>query len=225
MEPWDLENLTIYADFRERPSGLPDVMREYDLFEIEERGLDACDYQVGDVGVERKTGQDLVASIADGRLFRQLILMKRLYKRRLLLIEGDIPYASLPARSQEGLMVRVSIGLQTPILRSTDIRHSARLIYRLALQVFRFAAPHAPPKPAGENTSFYQVLALVSLPGFGLVRARALLERFGSLRAVFNASADELLSVPGIGPRHAETLLAIAGAERAGGPNREGKAE
>jgi len=48
--------------------------------------------------------------------------------------------------------------------------------------------------------------ALDSVPGLGPARRAALLKKFGSVRAVSAASADEIAAVPGIGPRLAETI-------------------
>jgi excinuclease ABC subunit C len=48
---------------------------------------------------------------------------------------------------------------------------------------------------------------LGQIPGIGASRQQALLERFGSLRGVRNASEAEIAAVPGIGPALARTVL------------------
>lgn len=52
-------------------------------------------------------------------------------------------------------------------------------------------------------------LALASAPSIGGATARALLARFGSLEAIFAASASELTQVPRIRPATAEQLLSL----------------
>jgi DNA excision repair protein ERCC-4 len=47
---------------------------------------------------------------------------------------------------------------------------------------------------------------LQSLPGIGPDRAKRLLERFGTVRACFDASKTELQKVEGIGPKIAEAI-------------------
>ena len=54
--------------------------------------------------------------------------------------------------------------------------------------------------------------ALDAVPGLGETRRRALLKRFGSLKRLSAASADEIAEVPGIGPRTAAAVVeALAG--------------
>jgi Fanconi anemia group M protein len=213
MEPFDPDNPSIYIDHRERSGGLADALRTFDIFEIKERTLEECDLQIQDVGFERKTGEDLVNSLQDGRLFRQLTIMRRVFRRRILIVEGDVSPSRLPLNGQDGLWCRISIGLQTPILRSRSVEHTARIVFRCALQIFGFTYPHAATgaKTKGADPGFYQRLALVSLPGIGLARARSLLAHFGSLKGVLSASQSDLLAVQGIGQHHAEVLTSIAG--------------
>jgi excinuclease ABC subunit C len=50
--------------------------------------------------------------------------------------------------------------------------------------------------------------ALDDVPGLGETRRKALLARFGSLKRLRAATADEVMEVPGIGPRTAEAIVA-----------------
>jgi excinuclease ABC subunit C len=50
--------------------------------------------------------------------------------------------------------------------------------------------------------------ALDGIPGLGEARRKALLARFGSLKRLAAASAEEIATVPGIGPRTAEAIVA-----------------
>ena len=78
---------TITIDSNERGARYTTLLESDDLFVVEFRRLDVGDIEVGDLIIERKTEDDFIASMKNGRLFRQLILMKRLYRRRALLIE------------------------------------------------------------------------------------------------------------------------------------------
>ena len=48
---------------------------------------------------------------------------------------------------------------------------------------------------------------LAAVPGISVVGARALLDRFGSVRAVVEADEAALRSVPGVGPTRARALV------------------
>jgi Fanconi anemia group M protein len=50
------------------------------------------------------------------------------------------------------------------------------------------------------------VYVVSSLPGIGAKTANNLLKHFGSVRAVMNASKEELMEVDGVGPKRAEEI-------------------
>jgi len=50
--------------------------------------------------------------------------------------------------------------------------------------------------------------ALDAIPGLGVTRRKALLAHFGSLKRLAAATPEEIVEVPGIGPRTAEAILA-----------------
>jgi len=84
------------------------------------------------------------------------------------------------------------------------------LLQRIRDEAHRFAiAFHRQRRSKRMTTS-----ALDGIPGLGEVRRKVLLRRFGSLKKLAAASADEIAEVPGIGPRTAEAIvaaLALAG--------------
>jgi excinuclease ABC subunit C len=60
--------------------------------------------------------------------------------------------------------------------------------------------------------------ALDSIPGLGETRRKALLSRFGSLKRLSAADAAEIATVPGIGPRTAEAIIAALHGDEPAGP-------
>lgn len=58
-------------------------------------------------------------------------------------------------------------------------------------------------------------IALTLIPGVGVVTSRLLLDHFGDAGSIFTASRKELLSISGIGPKTAETILSKAFMQRA----------
>jgi excinuclease ABC subunit C len=67
--------------------------------------------------------------------------------------------------------------------------------------------------------------ALDGVPGLGETRRKALLRQFGSLKRLAAAEAAEIATVPGIGPRTAEAIVAaLRGPERGAGSDGAGRA-
>ena len=52
------------------------------------------------------------------------------------------------------------------------------------------------------------LIAMNRVSGLGAITVKRMTERFGSLKAVFEASEDDLLSVQGIGPVRARQFAA-----------------
>jgi excinuclease ABC subunit C len=81
------------------------------------------------------------------------------------------------------------------------------LLQRVRDEAHRFAITYHRAKRGKAMTAS----ALDAVPGLGPARRAALLKKFGSVKALSAASAEDIASVPGIGPRLAET---VAGALR-----------
>jgi ERCC4-type nuclease len=97
-------------------------------------------------------------------------------------------------------MVFASIILGIPILRSIDAVETARLIVYAARQINQSDTGminRSGRRPKGKRKQ--QLYLLQGLPGIGPVRARHLLDHFGSVRKVLTASPAELAAVSGIG--------------------------
>jgi excinuclease ABC subunit C len=77
------------------------------------------------------------------------------------------------------------------------------LLQRVRDEAHRFAITYHRQKRGKAQT----VSELDSVPGLGPARRAALLKHFGSVRAVSQASTEEIAAVSGIGPRLAETIM------------------
>ena len=60
-----------------------------------------------------------------------------------------------------------------------------------------------------DNLWEQQQFIIESLPNIGPVTAKKLLEKFGTVKAVLNASSDELQEVEGIGLKTAKNLVKV----------------
>jgi DNA excision repair protein ERCC-4 len=80
----------IVVDERERKSGIPDLLRQAGKI-IDFAQLKVGDYVVSpETAIERKTMQDLLNSIYDGRLFVQCSQLNEYYAKPVLIVEGNI---------------------------------------------------------------------------------------------------------------------------------------
>ncbi|OGO06083.1 MAG: excinuclease ABC subunit C [Chloroflexi bacterium RBG_13_56_8] len=111
---------------------------------------------------------------------------------------GDIPVAGL-AKQNEELYVP---GRSQPIILPRD-SEGLYLLQRIRDEAHRFAITyHRQLREKRTKSSL-----LDQIPGIGPRRRKALLERFGSLAAIRQASVEELATVPGMNRRAAEQLI------------------
>lgn len=103
----------------------------------------------------------------------------------------------------EPSLIKISAGLQIPIVWSSSPQHTATIIRRAALQLFKLtgSSPVIRTPERKEDLHFQQRYVLVGLPGIGLARAEALLNKFGSLAGVFAASEKDIAETPGMGSK------------------------
>lgn len=208
----------IIIDSRESRSPVFAELHRTQGITVEVKELPCADYLPHEhYGVERKDATDFVASIMDRRLFAQVRRMKDEYERQCFIIEGN-PYATRSAIAPDAIrgalsylmaiegvsVVTVPNATETALLLVTLARHLQEgLGYEVALRANK-------PKDLGDLTQFL----VEGLPGIGPTGAKALVSRFGSAHAVFNASVPDLCSTPGVGKKTAERIhLAL----RAGG--------
>lgn len=212
----------IIADDRENAGGVIAALRGMDGVNVEVRRLTCGDFLVGDrFIVERKTLADFAASIVDGRVFRQASSMARSARRGVLLLEGsgaDLNAVGVQREALQGALIHLSVFRGLAVLRAHDPEETARLLVYLGRQAAAWASgalPRPGYRPKGRRAR--QLFLLQGLPGVGPGRAARLLDRFGSVQAVANASETELGSVDGIGEGIASRIRWALGADEAQG--------
>ena len=216
MQPTDTPyDLVITIDTREERSSLCEILNRQNIFEISRKQLVSGDIVIGELGIERKTARDFVDSLQSGRLFRQLILLKRSFFRRLLIIEGGIDRMGMPQKQLQGALLRIVGSLNIPILYTLSVEDTAQKIEHLAVQLLVYRAGQIRERSVKDQDTraFYQRYILAGIPGIGVVRAKALLEKFGSLQGVFNADVSQLSEVNDIGPVNAHRIVSLARGE------------
>lgn len=143
-----------------------------------------------------------------GRLFKQCVLLQKSGYVPTLLIEGN-PYKTTHDVSREairGALLSVSLSWQIPVNYSANISDTADMIMMMAKQnpKEQYNAQRYGYKP--KTLRKQQLYFLQGLPLIGPKLAREMMNHFGSLERILNASEDELAQVPGIGKEKASKI-------------------
>jgi ERCC4-type nuclease len=173
--------------------------------------LDAGDIHVatddGLLVIERKTPDDLLASIKDGRLFQQCATMRKISQWSYVVITGELQRGRngnvITARGETGwkwnavqgaLLNIQELGVYVTFCSGDNDFENAvvRLASRKRDEMMRIM-PARTPVVVGHN-----VAILADFPNIGLDRAQALMEYCGSLAWALVALTDSV-PVPGIG--------------------------
>jgi DNA excision repair protein ERCC-4 len=215
-------SIQIIADDRESQSQVIEALRRQNGAEVTIRRLALGDYLLDErLLFERKTLRDFAVSLKDGRLFEQGVRLAASPLHKVMILEGsarDLAESGMRREALQGALIRLTLFLGIPLLRSADAEESARLMLYAARQ-FDHIARQMPPRlfkgkrPKGKHKT--QLRILQSLPGIGPSAAHNLLEQFGSVEAVLAADEQALLSVTGIGAGRAKSIRWAVGEQSA----------
>ncbi len=112
--------------------------------------------------------------------------------------QGDLPIVSLAKREEE-----IYQPGQPESLRLSRRSPALKLLQRARDEAHRFAVSYSRQRRARRTITS----ELLTIPGIGPGRRRALLERFGSLAGVKTATPAEIAALPGFSTRLAERIL------------------
>ena len=203
--------IKIFADYREKGSGVIKEMVENDVHVNLER-LEHADYVLSSrCGAEIKTVSDFVDSIIDGRLLQQIKNMKNNFERPIIVIEGseDI-YAvrNVHHNSILGMMATIAVSYGIPIIQTKNFKETASLLLIIAKREQEETSKdfnlHADRKPS--TLKEQQEYLVSSFPGINAALSKPLLKHFKTIKNLVNADLDELQKVEKIGPSKAKQI-------------------
>jgi len=207
----------IVVDERETKSKVYQLLEKLDV-PLAVRQLEVGDYLVGDVCIERKEINDYVNSLISGRLHTQLYHLSYNYPLSVLVVEGYIDeilmfrnikkeqYISslagaLYKRAPDGAQGVINlVMLSSPYDTALFLKHLNEKVEKSEPRLPRFA------KRKADTDRDVAIRILSMLPGISEVRAERLLNHFGSIQKVVNASISELTQVEGIGEKTAKRI-------------------
>ncbi|MBI2102780.1 DEAD/DEAH box helicase [Candidatus Woesearchaeota archaeon] len=204
--------VAVLADHREKNNRVVKELIDLGL-SVKTAQLNSADYVIsGTVGVELKKVPDFVASIIDGRLLDQARELKQNFTKAVIIIEGEEDLYSvrnIHPNAVRGMIASLALDFHIPIISSKNPQDTAALLAVMAKREQDksrdFTLHDRKPKSMQEQMEFI----VSSLPSIGSINAAKLLEHFGSLKNIVNASKEELTTVEGIGGKTAERLLQL----------------
>ncbi|MGB7787256.1 DEAD/DEAH box helicase [Methanoregula sp.] len=163
------------------------------------------DYAIGDrILIERKTARDFVDTLINRDLLGQVKSLAEAVPRPVLIIEGGDLYAQrdIHPNAIKGVLAALTIDMGVSLIYTTDEQDTAQMLFVLAKREEgergeRKMHPHKSHRSQKEEQEYI----VSSFPEIGMKNARLLLDHFGSIRAIANASLEEFVAVKGIGEK------------------------
>ncbi|MEM2954418.1 MAG: helicase-related protein, partial [Candidatus Nanoarchaeia archaeon] len=173
------QNITIFVDSRESKIA--------ELLYLKGINVQLSPLKVGDfiiseeIGCERKTTDDFVNSLIDGRLFSQAKMLKENFVKPFIIIEGDyvtlFSAKNISNNALLGALTSLILDWQIPIILSKDAMQTAELLYVLAKKnnkTHKEIKLRNEPKP--NSIAEVQQFFIEGLPTIGPEAAKALLK-------------------------------------------------
>ncbi len=201
--------VAVVADHREKDNRVVKELIEIGV-SVKTAQLYSADYVIsGRVGVELKKVPDFVASIIDGRVLEQVRDLKKNFEKAILIIEGEenmYAVRNVHANAIRGMLASIVLDFGVPVLYTKNPKDTAGLLAVMAKREQDkekdFSLHIKKPHSMKEQQEFL----ISALPGIGIIVARNLLNYFGTIKSVVNASKEELQALDGVGEKISERL-------------------
>ena len=211
-----INDLRMIIDEREKKSGIPDLLRAVGV-NIELKNLLIGDYIVApEIIVERKSIQDFISSVFDGRLFDQCNRLKEHFEHPVILMEGNVDQIEELTENPlvfYGAISSVILDFKIPIIPTPNASHTAKLLIAMCTRQENKKGPFLKKIKKSDDLQKQQLSVLCSLPGVGEKLATRMLERFGSPTNTLKASYTELSKIKGMGESRAQKIRKMLDAE------------
>ena len=201
----------IYADHRDN-TRIKELLKK--LCKVEEKQLEVADYLLSEsVAAERKTTDDFLNSLTDGRLFKQLAELKKNFVSPLLIIEGDTLFGirKIHPNAIRGALASIAIDYAMPVIWTASQLETAQMLFSIAKreQLDSKKSVAIRGKRSFRSDNQEQLFLISGLPGISTEKAKSLLKHFGSPEKIFSASEEQLQEADGIGKELAKRIRLI----------------
>lgn len=183
----------VIIDIHEKNSLVPSELSKLNI-QLKFEPLKVADYLINSVAIERKTISDLKSSIISKRVFSQLAELKQ-YEKPLLILEGNKEelYNNLVLHENavRGFILSTSLKFQIPVIFTKNEKETAEYLKLLANKKQDKEISMRASKLALSEKEQIQFI-LEGFPKIGATTAKKLIEKFKSLKNIFNASKEEI---------------------------------
>jgi Fanconi anemia group M protein len=200
--------IVIISDYREKE--IIEHLKKMDTI-VNEMNLEVGDFIASErVAIERKSYNDFIGSIIDGRIFEQATNLRKGFEKSIILIEG-YSNREINDNALKAALATLMINFGVSIISTKNPYDTAKTIFWIAKKEqtenkygvsFKVGKK---PKSMKEMQEFI----ISSIPGISNVLAERLLNHFGSVEKIFNADERELRKVKGIGEKMAKNIRKI----------------
>lgn len=208
-------NFQVFADYREQE--IIEHLKKLGL-RVNIVNLDVCDFVCNDIGIERKSFQDFISSILDGRIFEQAKRMIENYKKRVIIVEGMGDVERINENYYFSVLSYLAVN-NVSLIFSRNRVETAKIIYWIVRKDSE--------KKELINSSFVvrkkekeldkiQERILCAFPGISKVLSKRILKKFKSIKNFVLASENELMKIEGIGEKISKRIKDILEAEYEG---------
>ena len=168
------------------------------------------------LAVERRTGSGFLRGIMDKTLFTSAIYLRERFEIPVLIVEGTVDYerTAFSPQAVRGALSSMLLVYGISLVSTADVQETAGLIAMMARQE-QIGIPEISlvPKRKAVDRADVQRRIVEMLPGCGVSMARRLLQRFGSLQRIAQASEAELRELHGIGAKKAAEMYGVLHAD------------
>ncbi len=201
----------ILVDRREKKSSIPELL-EREGVKVIFGNLPVGDYVLSErIIAERKSLYDFATSVKNKRIFRQIDELRESCEMPILIVEGE-SLSNVKGIKHKGLLgalALITVYYRVPVIFTKNKVETAEFLAlvakREAMELSDVLSVFHKKKARTKEEMMLRVIE--AMPDIGPKRARELLKRFGNLQRLFNATYEELISIPGFGHTRALKFL------------------
>lgn len=169
--------------------------------------------------IERRTGCTLLQGIMDKTLFVSAVDMREDYEIPILILEGEVnyKYTQFSPQAVRGALTSMMIEYGINVLSTANLEETEAIVTMIARQE-QIGVPEISfvPKRKAVGIDDMQRRIIEMFPGIGRVKAREILQFFGSVKRFITSTPQEISAMKGLGPKKVDQILKVINADYSG---------